>query len=206
MTSVSPSLKYHANIIPHPELDRWELSLYQKLLPPSCNSLIDLGCGVGDFLTLAKKQFITVIGVDLNESAVKLCQRKNLFVKKQDAAHTKFKNHTFDIVRAQNILEHLSQPEKLLIEAKRILKRDGYLVIHAPTHFSTLYPITNFWDDYTHIRPFTKRGIYRLLTDFNFQIIYFKGYTVGRNPLETVLGKILEKFIPFGWFVIARKI
>lgn len=202
---MSPSQKYHANIIPHPELDRWELSLYQKLSISIRNSLLDLGCGVGDFLTLAKEQFSITVGVDLNESAVKLCQRKNLNVKKQDATNTKFKSHIFDIVRAQNILEHLTKPEKLLIEARRILKKDGYLIIHVPTHFSTLYPITNFWDDYTHVRPFTKKAVYRLLTDFNFQIIYLRGYTLGRNTFESYLGKVLEKFVPFSWFAIAKK-
>ncbi len=204
MTSVSPSQRYHTNIIPHPELDKWELSLYKKLLPSSCNSLIDLGCGVGDFLSMAKQQFHNVVGVDYSESAVKICQRKNLDVKKQDATNTKLESHTFDVVRAQNIIEHLNQPENLIIEAKRILKTDGFLIIHVPTHFSTFYPITNFWDDYTHVRPFTKRGLLRLLTDFDFQTIYLNGYTVGRNIFESFLGKILEKFIPFNWFVVAK--
>jgi ubiquinone/menaquinone biosynthesis C-methylase UbiE len=201
----SQSLLYYSGIIPHPEIDRWELSLYSQIITQKCNSLVDLGCGTGDFLSLASKLFPYAVGVDLNSSSIKICQKKGIPAYKQNATKTYFENNSFDIVRAQNILEHLPQPDKLITEAYRILKPRGYLVIHVPTQFSTFYPITNFWDDYTHVRPFTKRCLYRLLNDFKFKLIYSKGYTVGRNSVETIIGKIIEKFIPFCWFAIAIK-
>ncbi|MBI3385344.1 class I SAM-dependent methyltransferase [Candidatus Gottesmanbacteria bacterium] len=205
MSSYSLSSHYYSGVIPHPELDRWELSFYQKFFPKSVSSIVDLGCGSGEFLFLSQKIYPKSIGIDLNEGSIKTCQDKGLNVKKQNAVDTHLEEHVYDIVRAQNILEHLQNPQKLILEAKRLLKVHGFIVIHVPTNFSTNYPITNFWDDYTHVRPFTKRCLYRLLSDFNFKIIYLRGYTLGRNKFESCLGKVLEKFIPFNWFAVAKK-
>lgn len=200
---VSPSSNYYRGVIPHPELDLWETAFLKSFLNKN-SSLIDLGCGDGSFLSCAKTFTQKIIGVDLNQKAVQICRQKNIKVFRKNALDTKLLSHSFDIVRAQNILEHLLRPEKLILEAKRLLKPNGTLIIHVPTNFSTFYPITNFWDDYTHIRPFTKKGLHRLLADFNFEIVFLKGYTLGRNTAESMLGKVLEVVVPFSWFVVAK--
>lgn len=204
MSGVSASENYYHGVIPHPEMDDWELKILNKLLPAELNSLVDLGCGPGEFLEKAKNQYKKILGIDLNVSAVSSCWEKKIPALHFDATKTPLNSHSFDLVRAQNILEHLQKPEDLIVEAKRILKKKGLLIIHVPTHFSTLYPVTNFWDDYTHVRPFTKRGVQRLLTDFGMEIVFIKGYTLGRNKFESFLGKILEIFFPFCWFVVAK--
>lgn len=205
MSGVSESLNYYHGVIPHPEFDQWEIKFIKRFLPKNLSSLVDLGCGTGEFLQYAKNFYPKTLGVDLNPTAILSCWEKGVAAIEMDVTKTSINSHTFDIVRAQNILEHLTNPEKLVTEASRLLKKNGFLIIHVPTHFSTLYPITNFWDDYTHVRPFTKKGLYRILEDFGFEIIHCQGYTLGRNKWESLLGKILEKFIPFSWFVIAKR-
>lgn len=205
MASFSDHASYYESIILHPELFQWELSLYKKLFSKKLSSIVDLGCGTGEFLEMAKSMFPKVLGVDMNDYAIKICKKKGITVVKVDATDTKLPASSFDVVRAKELIEHLQDPEKLIIEAKRILKKNGYLVIHVPSQWSALYPITNFWDDYTHVRPFSKRGILNLLLNFDFVPIYFKGYTVGRNKIETIVGKVLEKVFPFSWFVVAKK-
>lgn len=206
MPGISDSVNYYHGVIPHPELDIWELKTLKKLLPDDANSLLDLGCGTGEFLSKAQNYYQKILGIDLNYAALAACWHKNIPVLASDAQKTPLNSHSFDIVRAQNILEHLDKPESLIIEAKRILKKDGFLIIHVPSHFSTLYPVTNFWDDYTHVRPFTKKCLQRLLSDFGLEIIFCKGYTLGRNKWESLLGKFLERLVPFSWFVIAKKV
>lgn len=204
MTSYSNHKRYYGDIILHPELFRWELSIYKKLLPKKLTNIVDLGCGTGEFLEMAKEIFPKVLGVDMNDYAIKTCKKKGIPALKADANNTKLKANSFDVVRSKEVLEHVRDAEKFIMECKRILKKNGYLVIHVPSQWSALYPITNFWDDYTHVKPFTKRGVIRLLSNTGFTTIYVRGYTVGRNNIESLVGKIIEKFFPFCWFVIAK--
>ncbi len=204
MASHSNHKRYYNDILNHPELLRWELSVYKKLFHKNLTSIVDLGCGTGEFLEMAKEMFPKVLGVDMNDYAIQTCKKKGIPAVKADVNKTKLKSNSFDVVRSKEVLEHVQDAEKFILECKRILKKNGYLVIHVPSQWSALYPITNFWDDYTHVRPFTKRGVLRLLTEIGFTIVYTKGYTVGRNIIESLLGKIIEKIFPFNWFVIAQ--
>lgn len=204
MTSYSNHKRYYNDILNHPELFRWELSVYKKLFPKNVTSIVDLGCGTGEFLEMAKEIFPKVLGVDLNDYAVKTCKKKGIPAMKADVNNTKLKTNSFDVVRSKEVLEHVQDAEKFILECKRILKKNGYLVIHVPSQWSVFYPITNFWDDYTHVKPFTKRGVIRLLSNTGFTTIYVKGYTIGRNIIESLVGNIIEKFFPFCWFVVAK--
>ncbi|MCL5675859.1 MAG: class I SAM-dependent methyltransferase [Patescibacteria group bacterium] len=206
MASYSNHPRYYEDILAHPEVSDWELKIYKKLLPNNLKNLVDIGCGTGDFLEDAKKIFPQVLGLELNDYAVKKCKEKKIPVKKRNALKTGLPSNFFDVVRAAELLEHFQDAEKFIKECKRILKKNGYLVLHIPSQWSAFYPITNFWDDYTHVRPYTKRGITRLLSDFQITTIYIHGYTVGRNVFESMLGKIIGKYIPFTWFVIGEKI
>jgi SAM-dependent methyltransferase len=46
-----------------------------------------------------------------------------------------FENDYFDLIEADHILEHLTDPFKVMEELNRILKKDGVLIIRVP-HFS----------------------------------------------------------------------
>lgn len=194
---------YHQSILDHPELDYWELKLFERLVPLA-KTLLDLGCGAGSFLKRASQRY-QVMGIDANRKAVSICRRKGLKVRQADAQKTGLKGGMFDIVRAKELLEHLQKPQRLLAEVKRLLIPGGLLVLHVPTQYSLFYPVTNFWDDYTHIRPFSKKGLLRLLSEFGFEIRYLTGYTAGRNCFERLLGLFLGKILPFTWLVIAKK-
>ena len=197
--------KYYHSVVEHPELLEWELNIYKKLITNNDKSLLDLGCGAGEFLRAAKKFFRDELGVDINPDAVRICKKKNIPVVLADATNTKLKANSFDVVRAMNLIEHLPDVEKLILEARRLLKKNGYLVLHAPTQWSILYPVTNFYDDYTHVKPISKHGLERLMSDTGFEIVHLTGYTLGRNRWETLMGKVLGKIFPFSWFLVARK-
>ena len=202
--------KYFKYIIDHPEIDRADLRLICRCAPRA-GRILDIGCGRGSFLMTLRKVIkewamnFEGRGIDIDSDVVSYCKQKGLAVTLGDGTKTKFKSGTFDVVRAKEVLEHLHEPEKLIIESKRILKKDGLLVLHVPTQYSTIYPLVNFWDDYTHVRPFTKTAINRLLLVSGFRIIKIEGYTIGRNWIENIICRILAIFLPFEWRVVARK-
>jgi len=53
---------------------------------------------------------------------------------KADAGHIPFKDNIFDIVVCSHVIEHTEYPMKILSEARRIVKSEGYVLIEAPNH------------------------------------------------------------------------
>jgi hypothetical protein len=80
-----------------------------------------------------------------------------------------------------DILEHLREPEKLLVKAREYLKPDGRIIISVPniTHWSVRLMILtgNFFYmergilDRTHLRFFTRRSMKKLLEECGFETI-----------------------------------
>ncbi|MFA6295377.1 MAG: class I SAM-dependent methyltransferase [Candidatus Paceibacterota bacterium] len=99
-------------------------------------SVLDLGCGDGLFLSLLKEKGIKGKGLDISIEGVKKAQEKGL-----DASIFDFSGPLpmgvgyFDIVVALDVLEHLYDPQKLLLEASKIAKKS--VIIGVP-NFNSL--------------------------------------------------------------------
>lgn len=105
--------------------------LFRSYLEQS-NSILDIGCGVGEYLKDAIGKNRTVIGVDINR--LELYARNFCFTPIQgDAQNLPSKDNTFDLILFSEVLEHLPSPEKALDEIKRILRKSGILIISTPS-------------------------------------------------------------------------
>jgi len=93
-----------------------------------------------------------------------------------------FDSETVDCVTAMHILEHLENVNHLLGEARRVLKPQGRLFVEVPSIRSLFVPsfhfgrsghshTFNFYDDPTHLRPYSVNGLRRLLEDNGLRVI-----------------------------------
>lgn len=105
----------------------------EKLKSPS--TILDVGCG-GGFLT----QFLAerghhVSGVDLSESSLNAARKKDserlIDYRWGNAYALPFSDNTFDAVCAMDILEHVEEPQRLIEEASRVLKKGGLFFFHT---------------------------------------------------------------------------
>ena len=78
------------------------------------------------------------------------------------------KNNSCDLITANSLIEHISNPENFLQECKRTLKDNGILIIVTPDWSLN---VKNFYDDPTHIRPYTKKSLSFLLKSPGFKNI-----------------------------------
>lgn len=154
-------LGYHAHVVDHPELGRRDITLIRNLVRPGAR-LLDLGCGPGGFIDDCPDEVALTVGLDQDLEALHVATRSGRMVL-GDARLCPFSSSSFDAVRAKELIEHLPEPRKMVDEVVRILVPGGLLLAHVPTVFSQLYPVANFWDDYTHVRPFTRFSLRRLL-------------------------------------------
>lgn len=98
--------------------------------------VLDIGCGDGLFLGLLKEKNISALGIDLSEEAVNKCVAKGLTAQLVDLENSKlpFADNQFEYSVLLDVLEHLYDPEDLLIEASRISRK---VIISVP-NFNSL--------------------------------------------------------------------
>lgn len=78
----------------------------------------------------------------------------------------------FDLVIGIDVLEHMPRPDELVRCANSALVAGGSVYLSAPNVTKLfMFGDANFYSDYTHLRPFCKKSMRRLLEDFGFQIV-----------------------------------
>jgi SAM-dependent methyltransferase len=102
--------------------------LYPRLNSKLTGKVLDFGCGIGDFIASRPNS----IGVDINPYSIKFCAKRKLKAFLIKEGKLPFEKADFDSVLMDNVLEHVNNPESILIEIKRILKVEGILLIGVP--------------------------------------------------------------------------
>lgn len=102
--------------------------LYPRLVRELTGRVLDVGCGIGDFLAYRPN----TVGVDVNMYAVYWCQNRGLEARFMMEDHLPFDDSSFDGVVLDNVLEHLSEPTRLLTEIIRVLTPGGRVLVGVP--------------------------------------------------------------------------
>jgi len=107
--------------------------LHKKITSDSKKTLLDVGCGQGHFLKLAKDLSWEVEGVELSKAACEYAKEKfDIDIKNKDLREVNFPDCYFDTITLWNVLDHLLYPIDILREIYRVLKPEGILVIRVP--------------------------------------------------------------------------
>ena len=184
-----PKTSYPEKLVKH-LFNSFELKKGQIFLEP--------GCGRGEFLNEFNKLGLKCHGIDLSNFAGSMVDNieviKGIDLEKDTWPYP---DDFFDIIYNKSLLEHLNNPDKFLVEARRVLKPDGKILCLVPDWESNY---KTYFDDFTHRTPFTKvslNDIYEI-TDFkNIKVVKFRQLPiVWRFPLINVFCSIISPFIP----------
>lgn len=91
------------------------------------NNFLDIGCGYGMTCAALQKMGKNTTGIDNNEVFDKRARKSGANFFKMDAADLKFENESFDFVFSHDTFQYFSHPEKVLKEAIRVVKKNGYI-------------------------------------------------------------------------------
>ena len=164
------------------------ISLVRPLLP---KTVLDAGCGEGFTLNkLMSNQIGQIIeGVEYTKEAITL--GKKLFPKakiEQGSIYSlPYKNNSFDLVLCNEVLEHLENPQKALLEITRVSKK--YIILSVPNE--PFFRLANFLRGKNILRFGNDHGH---INHWNF--ISFKKY-LRENGI-----KIKKISLPFPWITI----
>jgi ubiquinone/menaquinone biosynthesis C-methylase UbiE len=136
--------------------------IIHKYTKPS-DMILEVGCGQGDFLAECLSAHKKAVGLDSSRQWVKFCFDRGLSVLQGDSVALPFKDNSFDILFCHSVIEHVPH-EQTMKELHRVTKPEGLLILSAPT------PADSFWDDPTHVRPFTPKSLKTLLQAFGFTV------------------------------------
>ena len=100
--------------------------------------IMDVGCGSGRFLSVARSSGWIAQGTEVSDLAAEYARdHYGLDVIGQDLLSVGFPDECFDVVTMWGVLEHLHHPRASLQEVSRILKPNGLLVALVPNIGST---------------------------------------------------------------------
>lgn len=148
-----------------------------KDLPPNA-TLLDAGCGVGKAVktVLAYRPDVAIVAVDVSDVRRFLPDMVAFHRVSVEGLAERFGEDAFDAVICQHVMEHLLYPIAMMENFKKVLRPKGRIFLETPNWSRALLPfsLTYFWNDYTHIRIFTKETMRRLLSDFEFELTELK--------------------------------
>lgn len=98
--------------------------------------MLDIGCGVGDFLYLAQQKGWNITGIEPSERARTLAEEKlKITIYKPDEL-INLEDKAFQCITMWHVLEHVDDLKTEIQQLKRLLAKNGKLIIALPNYQS----------------------------------------------------------------------
>lgn len=142
-------------------------------------SILDIGAGTGLFLTKFKEIGWEIDGVELSPDACKFAKKAyGLDLIEGDFLRIDSVSKKYDVVTLNGCLEHLHRPKETLKKVKRVLKKNGRVIITVP-NFDSLGRKLFGKEWYalqppTHLYHFTPKTLSSMLKTSGFRQLVIK--------------------------------
>lgn len=160
--------------------------------------LLDIGCGEGDFLEMAKDEGWDCRGIDISEEFARHAISRGLDVTAGNFEEMALPKDHFDVVVMYASLEHVIDPRRYLTEAGRVMKKNSVIYIKVPNEGSPLFYIGDSYNRLMsrretthlsvfhspfHLYGFNKKSLRGVLDSLGFKILKLNVFNDGPSPL-----------------------
>lgn len=178
---------YYDNAIATNLLQRfWHTSRFKaakKLAAQTkASSVLDIGCHAGTFTShiAAALPKAMITGIDLSKEAIAVAKKNHRHIKflKAKAEKLPFTDKSFDLVTCFEMLEHIPQPDKVIKEMKRVMRKKGTLIVLVPYETPLFKLVWALWTKFgpgriwkhTHVQEFKHDTLDHFLKKHGFSI------------------------------------
>ena len=155
-------------------------------LPYLRGRCVDVGAGTAPYQQMVSQRVDEYIVADYSDTRQSMFARENSQFIEADVLNLPFEDQSMDSVLFTQVLEHVTQPARALDEIRRILKKEGVLIISVPFIFQAHAEPYDYW-------RFSEYGIRRLILEREFEILefHYQGY-FGTSVMSMLNGYIWQ--------------
>lgn len=168
-------------------------TVLQKLKMIPFSSILDIGCGTGEILSLiSTRKGVTISGIDLSPEMTRIAKGKlgeGADIRLGDSEELPWGENSFDVVMCIEVFHHCPHPKEVLREMYRVLKQNGFLIMADPWLPSPARQLFNLFlipivrSAHGDVRFYGELEICRLLKECQFKSIAWE--RTGRYPLPS---------------------
>jgi len=199
--------------LPNLKLGANHRAFFKNFSGPRNGRLLDVGCGNGKFLMVAKGYGFDVWGIDIDRQSVEIAKgvlENNIHFMElgQFVKFAKERDLEFDVITFFEVLEHQDRPIEFLESIKSILKKGGYVAGSVPNRDRWIIDETEWDYPPHHLLRFSKKSLQTTLSvagfsnievvslDFSFKLkewlSYIKERYINISPIPGFIKTILS--------------
>lgn len=172
--------------------------LFNRFAMKQGDTLLDIGCGRGDFTKGFKDIGLEVSGIDRERGDSEMLQGIDIRIQEDlEQDRFPFEDNRFDVVFSKSVIEHIQNPDSFMKEQLRVLKPGGRIICMTPDWHSQMFI---FYDDYTHVHPYTCKGLQELFAMHGFKEseaeLFYQLPIIWKYPWLKIVSRILQLLGP----------
>jgi len=162
------------------------------------NKLLDIGCGVGHFPSVAMQRGWESFGTEYSTKAVAHARKKGINMHIGPLQTATFDAESFDVITSFEVIEHLNNPIEEINTIYRLLRPGGIFYCTTPNFNSLL----RYWlmTDYKvieypeHLSYYTKKTLTKLMIANGFKLVKFKSTGFSLTQIQRAKNQLKEDF------------
>lgn len=166
--------------------------LYQFCSPPC--KILEVGCGTGGNLTMLR-QFGELKAFEMDPSALEMAHQKGV----NDVTltlgvcpdHIPYEGEQFDLICLFDVLEHIKEDQKTLVQLKKYLKPQGKIIITVPAYPWLFGPHDQLLQ---HHRRYSLAGLKKVIHHSGLKIQKISYFNTFLFPIA-VINRLIEQFL-----------
>lgn len=158
--------------------ERWEFRETLNFFGNKNLKILEIGCGKGYFLNLARSNGFEGWGIDINKRAIEFAKEKlkliNVYPYFIEEFAKEFPEEKFDLICFYHVIEHLKDPLRFLTLLKNALRDDGYIAFSFPNpnRIDIKLLSREKWDyPPHHLTRWNEKSIETLLQNIGFDLV-----------------------------------
>ena len=173
--------------------------LFNRYNIRTSDSLLEIGCGRGEFLKGFINCGIKGYAVDLSSIARKYCPEAELRNSDVENDGIPYPDNFFDVVYSKSVIEHFYYPERMIKEMHRVLKPGGLAITLCP---SWEYNYRTYFEDYSHRTPFMLEALRDIQLTCGFEDVRVEFFRqlpstwYGKPNIAVVMAEITRLILP----------